>query len=440
MCRHRTTTTASVLTRLVAPLLLAAGMGGCASFSTPGPSSSHPAAPTDRFSLPPRGTDIVGELRVTRSSREDTLSDIARRHDLGYEEIVAANPGVDPWLPGEGTRIVLPTWFVLPPGPRKGLVLNLASMRLFYYPKPASGEPATVITHPIGIGREGWVTPSGKTKIAAKTEHPAWFVPASVRAEHAREGDPLPAVVPPGPDNPLGDYAMRLDIPNYLIHGTNKPYGVGMRVSHGCVRLYPEDIASLFPRVPVGTPVRIVNLPYLAGRRDGTLYLEAHPPLEEQARRWGDSLKPMQTVVRKADGKSGDVDWVRAARVAREARGFPVPISPGAPAAEWLVANASVVREPREPASGRATGGGRGDLWYVQIGTFRQRDNARRVTAILGHLGPSVPARTLPAEGHFRVVAGPYATKSAARADEKRIRDVLGTKTLILAPGEVRLE
>jgi L,D-transpeptidase ErfK/SrfK len=428
------------LTRLVAPLLLMAGLGGCASILTPGLPSSREAAPTDRFPLPPRGTDVVGELRVTLSSREDTLSDIARRHDLGYEEIVAANPGVDPWLPGERTRIVLPTSFILPPGPRKGLVLNLASMRLFYYPKPAFGEPPEVITHPMGIGREGWRTPRGKTKIVAKTRHPAWVVPASVRAEHAREGDPLPAVVPPGPDNPLGDYAMRLDIPNYLIHGTNKPYGVGMRVSHGCVRLYPEDIASLFPLIPVGTPVRIVNLPYLAGRRDGTLYLEAHPPLEEQAKRWGGSLKPMQILVRKAAGKSGDVDWVRAARVAREARGFPVPIAPGAPAAESLVASAPVVREPREPASDRATRGGRRDRWYVQVGSFRQRDNARRAAAMLGHLGPSVPARTLPAEGRFRVVAGPYATESAARADEKRIQETLGTQTFILAPGEVRLE
>ena len=281
--------------------------------------------------LPAEGTDVVGIVQVTSAHDEDTLSDIARRYDLGYEEIVAANPGMDPWLPGEGARVVLPTQFVLPDAPREGLVLNLAAMRLFYYPGPGADEPPSVITHPIGIGREGWRTPQGTSRITEKIVQPTWTVPESVRREHAEKGEPLPPVVPPGPDNPLGEFAMRLSLPSYLIHGTNQPYGVGLRVSHGCVRLYPEDIARLFPEVPEGTRVTIVNQPYVAGWRDGQLYLEAHPPLAEDAKRWGNSLKPMErALAAKADGP-GTIDWDKASKVAQEARGIPVPVSPGSP-------------------------------------------------------------------------------------------------------------
>jgi L,D-transpeptidase ErfK/SrfK len=287
--------------------------------------------PSDRFLLPPAGTDIVGAVQITTARHEDTLSDLARRYDLGYEEIVAANPGMDPWLPGEGARVVLPTQFVLPEAPRAGLVLNLAAMRLFYFPRPSVNEAPVVITHPIGIGREGWETPQGVSRITQKIVQPTWTVPASVRREHAEKGDPLPPVVPPGPDNPLGDFAMRLSFPGYLIHGTNQPYGVGIRVSHGCVRLYPEDIARLFPEVPKGTRVTIVNQPYLAGWRNGQLYLEAHAPLAEDAKRWGQSLRPMEQVLTTKALQPGDINWEKAKKVAQEARGIPVPVSPDSP-------------------------------------------------------------------------------------------------------------
>ena len=300
-------------------------LGGCA-----GLSPVHTPAPADRLPLPPDGGDVVGEVQTTTTRYEDTLLDIARRYDLGYDEIVAANPGVDPWLPGEGTRVVLPTQFVLPGGERDGIVLNLASKRLFYFPPAAPGKPAEVVTHPVGIGREGWLTPEGSMEITQKIVDPAWTVPESVRREHAEMGDPLPQIVPPGPDNPLGAFAMRLSRPTYLIHGTNQPYGVGLRVSHGCVRLYPEDIASLFPEVPVGTRVRIINEPYLAGWHDGKLYLEAHEPLAEDARRWNGSLKPMEQAVNaRLGGLSADVSWDKAREVAREAHGIPVPIASG---------------------------------------------------------------------------------------------------------------
>ena len=319
-------------------------MSGCGSLSDWRHHASPAPAPSDRFLLPPEDVDIVGNVQVTTARREDTLSDIARRYDLGYEEIVAANPGVDPWLPGQDTRVILPTQFILPAQERQGLVLNLASMRLFYFPQAEPGQPAEVITHPIGIGREGWRTPTGRTRITQKLEQPAWTVPASVRREHVRLGDPLPAVVPPGPDNPLGEFAMRLSRPQYLIHGTNKPWGVGIRVSHGCVRLYPEDIATLFPQVPVGTPVRIINEPYVAGRRDGLLYLEAHEPLAEDVRRWKGSLEPMQTAVEtKAVDIPAEVNWNKARNIARQARGIPLPVGPGSPDLAEILAEAPQV-------------------------------------------------------------------------------------------------
>ena len=331
------------LSRIARTLILcSAGMlSGCAGLDY----FAHEPIRTDRFVLPSEDTDVVGAVQVVVAHKEDTLADFARRYGLGYNEIVAANPGVDSWLPGDGTKVVLPTQFVLPDAPRQGLVLNLPALRLFYYPKPKKGEPQVVITHPVGIGREGWRTPQGTLRVAQKIEKPVWRVPASIHREHAAQGDRLPAVVKSGPDNPLGEYAMRLSRPRYLIHGTNKPYGIGMRVSHGCIQLYPEDIARLFPEVPVGTPVRIVNQPYVAGWKDDALYLEAHPPLEEEARVWKGSLKPMEKAVQATAAHSPDaVDWEKAREVAREARGLPVAVSPGSPDI-----NEMLVRAPRVP-------------------------------------------------------------------------------------------
>ena len=208
---------------------------------------------------------------------------MAQRYALGYQELLDANPGVDPWLPGENTPVLLPTQFVLPDVAREGIVLNMASKRLFYFPQVAAGEPALVKTFPIGIGRVGWETPLGATTVVAKARDPHWYVPWSVRQEHAELGDPLPSVVPPGPDNPLGDRVLKLDMPGYLIHGTNQPYGVGMRVSHGCVRLYPENIEYLYELVDLGESVTIINEPFLFGQREGTLYFESHAPLEDDA-------------------------------------------------------------------------------------------------------------------------------------------------------------
>ena len=233
------------------------------------------------FTLDVAGQSVVGEPEVVFATESDTLSDLARTYGLGYDEIIAANPGVDPWLPGAGTPVVLPTQYVLPDAEHRGVILNIATKRLFYFPAVEEGELQQVLTYPIGIGRVGWETPLGETTVVSKAKDPHWWVPASVRREHAEMGDPLPSVVPPGPDNPLGHRVLKLDMPGYLIHGTNAPYGVGMRVSHGCVRLYPENIELLYDLVAVGEEVLIMNEPYQFGERDGTLYFEAHEPLED---------------------------------------------------------------------------------------------------------------------------------------------------------------
>lgn len=232
------------------------------------------------YELPPDGDDVVGSVTTVTAREEDTLVDIARRHGVGYEDIVRANPGVDVWLPGAGAQIVLPTRYVLPAVPRHGVVLNLAEYRMYYFPEPKPGEPAVVMTYPISIGRMDWETPLGVTRIVSKVRNPTWFPPTSVLDEHAADGRPLPKSVPPGPGNPLGAFAMRLGLPGYLIHSTNKPAGVGMRVTHGCIRMFPEDIEYLFARVGVNTPVRIINQPVKMGWQGDRLVLEAHPVLE----------------------------------------------------------------------------------------------------------------------------------------------------------------
>ena len=232
------------------------------------------------YELPPEGYDVIGAVSTIAARREDTLVDIARRHGLGYQDIVRANPEVNVWVPGEGTEVILPTQYVLPPGPRDGVVLNLAEYRLYYFPKVKEGETAYVMTYPISIGRMDWETPLGKTSVISKVRNPSWYVPQSVLDEHIADGNPLPRIVPPGPDNPLGKYAMRLGLPGYLIHGTNRPAGVGMRVTHGCVRMFPEDIEFLFGKIDLNTAVRIINEPIKMGWSGNDLVMEVHPVLE----------------------------------------------------------------------------------------------------------------------------------------------------------------
>lgn len=300
---------------------------------------NHEFFATSRFALPSNG-NVVGEVKVVRSRYEDTLYDIARRYDLGIKELTDANPDVDRWVPGRGTRVVLPTRFILPNAPRTGLVLNIASKRLFYYPNKGSSEEPVVMTHPVGVGRVGWSTPTGSTKVTRKDKDPSWHVPKSVLKEHIENGDPLPDVVPPGPENPLGKHVLRLGMPGYLIHGTNKPDGVGMRVSHGCVRLYPEDIEFLYENVPLGAKVTIVNQPYLVGWLGNDIYIEAHTPLEDDERDLQAEIESqLYEASRNRQIPTHAIDWEKVTRVTQEARGLPVPVTKGSPETEMLAAN-----------------------------------------------------------------------------------------------------
>lgn len=294
--------------------------------------------------LLPEGRDsVIGEIQYVTTRYEDTLLEIGRRYGVGYKEIVAANPGVDPWLPGEGTKIVIPTQYILPDAPREGIVVSLAEHRLYYYPPAKPGEPRVVKTYPISVGKMDWKTPLGVTRIIQKRERPTWYPPESVRREHAREGTPLPRAVPPGPDNPLGNYAMRLDIPGgaYLIHGTNRPEGVGMQVTHGCIRMFPEDIEELFKLVPLNTKVRLIDTPYKMGWRGDELFIEVHAPLEGQDDEELFSLTNItRLLVAATQDSSLPIDWARAERAFLSATGVPEPIllRPGPAAAPGVSA------------------------------------------------------------------------------------------------------
>jgi len=292
--------------------------------------------------------------------QQDTLLDIGRESGMGYDEIVKANPQVNRWVPGRGTRVLIPAQLVLPDAPREGVVLNLPELRLYYFPAGRGGAPRSVDTYPVSIGRMDWRTPLGTTKIVSKEKDPPWRPTESIRREHAAEGDPLPPFIPGGrPDNPLGRFALRLGFREYLIHGTDerKQYGIGMRVTHGCVRMYPEDIQQLFSKVSVGTPVRIVDQPIKSGRVAGSLYLEVHTPFEEGEeahspvsiesamnhlrQQWGSradvEVDLVEEAVRRGDGVPvvvGQVpDWDRPrpspspAAAAKKSRGGPAPAS-----------------------------------------------------------------------------------------------------------------
>lgn len=272
--------------------------------------------------------DVAGELVLAASVSSDTLSDLARAYDQGYTEMRRANPGIDPWLPGEDTEIVVPSRYVLPDMKRRGIVINVPEMRLYYFPKVGSKDTKRqVVTHPISIGRQQWNTPHGATKIVAKVKDPNWYPPESIREEHAAEGDILPKIVPAGPDNPLGAYSLRLGLPGYLIHGTNKPYGIGMRVTHGCIRMYPKDVESIFDQVRVGTDVFIVNQPFKVGISRGGIYLEVHPHLDEDNEIFRDEFTHVVNLILEKTGQApAKLSWQTLTTTLQEKTGLPVLI------------------------------------------------------------------------------------------------------------------
>jgi len=289
----------------------------------------------------PEGTDtVLGEIQRVTAKYEDTFLELGRRYGVGYEEIVAANPGVDPWLPGEGTEVVIPSRYILPDAPREGIVVSLAEHRLYYFPPAKAGEPPTVSTYPVSVGRMDWKTPLGLTRIVDKRAKPIWYPPESVRREHAAEGRPLPRAVPPGPDNPLGQYAMRLAIPGgaYLIHGTNNPAGVGMQVTHGCIRMFPEDIERFFKVVAVNTPVRIIHQPYKMGWKGEDLYIEVHAPLEG-AEGEHSLTQITRALVSATQDRVVAIDWAKAEQAFAQATGIPESVTLGAPGAQLVGSN-----------------------------------------------------------------------------------------------------
>ncbi|HEX2788824.1 MAG TPA: L,D-transpeptidase family protein [Steroidobacteraceae bacterium] len=267
---------------------------------------------------------VVGEDQSVQTVYEDTLYDLARKFSLGSEEVIRVNPGVDPWLPGADKQVIIPGRHILPPGPHEGIVVNLPEHRLYYYPKVQRGQPPQVISYPVSIGKMDWHTPIGLTRVIAKEKNPVWYPPESVRKEHAAAGDPLPTRVPSGPDNPLGLFAMRLAAGNgtYMIHGTNNPIAVGLPVTHGCIRMYPEDVAQLFPMIAVGAPVRIINQPVKVAWVNGELLLEAHPPVDAEGQSFEPDVDQFAELLRAAVGDSTvAIHWDYAREVLQKADG-----------------------------------------------------------------------------------------------------------------------
>ena len=366
------------------------------------------------------GQNMVGTIATVDTRENDALPDIARHFGLGYNDISVANPAVSAWTPKPGSRVLLPLQFILPDSPHKGIALNLANMRLFYYPKK---QPGKVYTYPVGIGRQGWNTPMGLTSIVAKDANPSWYVPESIHREHAEKGDSLPKVVSSGPDNPLGLYAMRLGIPGYLIHGTNKPYGIGMQISHGCVQLYPEDIEVLFKKATVGMPVRIIHQPYLTAWHQDMLYLEAHEPLPKWAKDKDRLKKQAVKQLRDLSAKKGAaVDWDKVERVLQRSDGIPTPILAQSPDVADISANAVQLKHPDQFYGQPVVEELKDSDWSILVAGFNDEAKAQQLATMLNHQGPIIPARKVQKNDAYQVIAGPFKSKTEMKAAAKRIK------------------
>ena len=431
-------TTLNVMwSRLIVIVLLGFFLQACAAPPKMRLSRAEPARPEKavepRAPAAAKGDQVMGRLAVVRVQEGDTLPDIARHFGLGYDEISAANPDVDVWAPPAGSRVILPLMFVLPDAPRKGIVINLAAMRLFRY----GGKNGSVITYPVGIGEEGRSTPMGEMSVERKAVRPTWYVPASIRRDHQKRGDPLPAEVPPGPDNPLGEYALYLSRASYVIHGTNKPYSIGLRATNGCIRLYPEDIEKLYPASAVRTPVNIVNQPYLIGRDNGILYLEAHTPHEELNA--GEMKKRLYARLRQIEKKEAlRLDWKQIEETVKQARGIPVPVLEGGAGLEGMIAGAAEIEHPAQLNGQPQIPAMRKGAWYVRADETIGEINARRLAAVLNHQGPPIPARVVQKGDRYQVVAGPYKDKKAAVAAARRIKSDLEIDGVIIGPAQSR--
>jgi L,D-transpeptidase ErfK/SrfK len=377
-----------------------------------------------------KGDDVVGRLAIVRLEKGDTLPDIARHFSLGINTVSAANPGADIWVPESGERILLPLSFILPDTHRKGIVINLAAMRLFYFKE--DGNLLAVSTYPVGVGTTERPTPMGQMYIRRKKVRPTWYVPASIAEDHRKKGDPLPAKVLPGPLNPLGEYALYLSESGYLIHGTNKPASIGLRATNGCIRLYPEDIKRLFKKTPLKTSVNIVNQPYLVGQRDGVVYLEVHSFFEESG---SADLEKAFAKLRKIEKKSGHaLDWTKVKEVVAEARGIPVPISEMRHGSERYVTETIKLKHPDKLYGKPEIPELKTDAWYVLAAVLHDKVDAKRLAAIINHQGPQIPARVLSTGDRHRVLAGPFNNMSAAKEAAKRLKIDLDIDGMLVEP------
>ena len=381
-----------------------------------------------------KGDEVIGRLAVVRLEKEDTLPDIARHFSLGIDTVSAANPGIDIWVPEAGERVLLPLSFILPDTVKKGMVINLAAMRLFYFKE--DGKRLAVSTYPIGVGTTERPTPMGQMYIVLKMFRPTWYVPASIAEDHRKKGDPLPAKVPPGPLNPLGEHALYLSKSGYLVHGTNKPDSIGLRATNGCIRLYPEDIKRLFENTPLKTPVSIVNQPYLVGQRDGIVYIEVHTPFEESGTT---ELEKAYAKLRNIEKKSGHaLDWKKVKEVVAEARGIPVPIFEIHEKIEKDGEEIVELKHPDKLYGKPEIPDLKMDAWYVLAATVRDKVDALRLAAIINHQGPPIPARVLSKSDSHRVLAGPFNNRGDASDAAKRLKIDLEMDGILVEPVKER--
>ena len=435
MCRIVDLSLVSSWLRLSALCIAIVALNGCAAMKRAQETSwlypGHTEKEIERNQFPvEKGDDVIGRLAVIRLEQGDTLPDIARHFGLGINAISAANPGVDVWVPEAGERIMLPLNFILPEAPRKGIVVNLATLRLFLF----KGESTSLVvsTYPVGIGTKERPTPTGQACVVRKTTRPTWHVPASISEDHRKKGDPLPAEVPPGPLNPLGEYALYLSKSGYLIHGTNKPASIGLKASNGCMRLYPENVKILYNDTPVNTPVVIVNQPYLIGQRNGVLYMEAHTPLEDSGAL---ELEKTYAKLRTIEKKSGrPLDWKKVKEVETEARGIPVPIFEMSQGSEKETAKTIEIEHPDRLYGRPEIPELKLDAWYVLVADLHDEIEALRLAAIINHQGPQIPARVLPRSSGYRVIAGPFNDLGEAKEAARRLKIDLELDCIVIEP------
>ncbi|HMK59964.1 MAG TPA: L,D-transpeptidase family protein [Dissulfurispiraceae bacterium] len=401
---------------------------GCATFSKK-TIDSRQYHPSKEFSVS-RGEDVIGQLAYITLEKGDTLPDIARHFDLGINAVSAANPGVDVWVPKDGERIMLPLSFILPDAPRKGIVINLAAMRLFEF--NGNRDSYSVYTYPVGVGTEERPSPMGQMYVDHKVPRPTWHVPTSIAKDHLKKGDPLPAAVPPGPDNPLGEYAMYLSKPSYLVHGTNKPASIGLRATNGCIRLYPEDIKKVYANTPIKTPVSMISQPYLIGQSNGVVYLEVHTPPEDQDAAEFDRMFAKLKKFEKESGRA--LDWTKVKKVLAEARGIPIPIFEIRPGSMNEIPKPVEIEHPNELYGKPSVPPMKSDAWSILAADTSDAVDASRLAAMINHQGPPIPARVLSRNGGYRVIAGPFSDLKEAKEALKRLKIDLDIDGRLIEP------